>query len=71
MALPVKFCVFAFALALLCIGSGDAFFFFLKSLAHIGRYDDGDEDRYNFVQPTYGSKATVILFCSPFSVSEK
>ncbi|XP_065084401.1 glucose dehydrogenase [FAD, quinone]-like [Ochlerotatus camptorhynchus] len=55
MALPVKFCVFALALAMLCIGSGDAFFFFLKSLAHIGRHDDGDDDRYNFVQPTYGN----------------
>lgn len=64
MAVSVKFSILVATFAVLCVvGSGNAFFFLLKSLAHIDRYDTGD----NFVQPTYGSssgtssKATVIF----------
>lgn len=67
----MKLCLFAVVIVLAFIGSGDAFFFLLKSLAHIGRYDTGYDDQYNYVQPTYDSKATIFflfLFCLPFSV---
>ncbi|XP_039446176.1 glucose dehydrogenase [FAD, quinone]-like [Culex pipiens pallens] len=55
MAVSVKFSILVATFAMLCVvGSGNAFFFLLKSLAHIDRYDTGD----NFVQPTYGGSGS-------------
>ncbi|XP_058447542.1 glucose dehydrogenase [FAD, quinone]-like [Malaya genurostris] len=52
MTISVKFWALTLVFATVHIGTGDAFFFFLKPLADLGRYYD---EKYNFVQPTYSN----------------
>ncbi|XP_055644503.1 glucose dehydrogenase [FAD, quinone]-like [Toxorhynchites rutilus septentrionalis] len=52
MVTRVKYWLVISVTTLLCIGSGDSFFLFLKTLAQIGREDF---ERNSYAQPTYGS----------------